>query len=169
MHFFEHESCGKCVPCRVGTRQLLILLEKLNTDGQANNHTSINLLFQSELMAKTSLCPLGQSPVLADQKRRSVLSQRVTAATDLITRVGQIMNDRVTIRIDGQKIRAQSGENLLEVAKQNNIPIPSLCYHRKLTPTGACRLCIIKIKGMNGLIAVLLGDRCGRHGSDGLR
>jgi len=63
------------------------------------------------------------------------------------------MSDMVTIKIDGQKIRAQSGENLLEVAKQNNIPIPSLCYHRKLTPTGACRLCITKIKGMNGLIA----------------
>ena len=70
--------------------------------------------------------------------------------------------DSVTIKIDGQKISAKSGQNLLEVAKQNNILIPSLCYHRKLTPTGACRLCITKIKGMNGLIAsctVAVSDR----------
>jgi formate dehydrogenase alpha subunit len=59
----------------------------------------------------------------------------------------------VKIKIDGKKINAPSGANLLEVAKNNNILIPSLCYHRKLTPTGACRLCITKIRGMSGLIA----------------
>jgi NADH:ubiquinone oxidoreductase subunit F (NADH-binding) len=64
LRFFEHESCGKCVPCRVGTRQLLILLEKIITDRQANSSNIDALLQQSELMAKTSLCPLGQSPVL---------------------------------------------------------------------------------------------------------
>ena len=65
LRFFGHESCGKCVPCRVGTRQLLILLEKIITDGHDNHSSDIDaLLEQSELMAKTSLCPLGQSPVL---------------------------------------------------------------------------------------------------------
>jgi formate dehydrogenase alpha subunit len=58
-----------------------------------------------------------------------------------------------TITIDGKKIIACSGENLLEVAQRNDIRIPSLCYHPKLTPTGACRLCVTKIKGMRGLIA----------------
>jgi len=64
-----------------------------------------------------------------------------------------IMKDMATITIDGKTFSAGSGENLLEVARRNDIRIPSLCYHRKLTPTGACRLCIIKIKGMRGLIA----------------
>ena len=63
------------------------------------------------------------------------------------------MSDIVIIKIDGKRIRARSGDNLLEAAKQNNILIPSLCYHHKLTPTGACRLCITKIKGLSGLIA----------------
>ena len=63
------------------------------------------------------------------------------------------MNDMATIKIDGKKIKARTGKNLLEVARENNILIPSLCYHRKLTPTGACRLCISKIKGMSGLVA----------------
>lgn len=65
LRFFGHESCGKCVPCRVGTRHLLILLEKIIAEGPNNHSSDIDaLLEQSELMAKTSLCPLGQSPVL---------------------------------------------------------------------------------------------------------
>lgn len=63
------------------------------------------------------------------------------------------MDDRVIIFIDGEEISARQGENLLAAAQRNNIPIPSLCYHRKLTPTGACRLCIVKIKGKGGLFA----------------
>ena len=64
LRFFEHESCGKCVPCRVGTRHLVILLEKILAGGPAGSSDIDALLEQSELMAKTSLCPLGQSPVL---------------------------------------------------------------------------------------------------------
>ena len=38
------------------------------------------------------------------------------------------MNDMVTIKIDGKKIKARIAKNLLEVARQNSILIPSLCY-----------------------------------------
>ncbi len=63
LHFFKHESCGKCVPCRIGTTQLLLLMGKIkNADNRDILYS--NLVEQSELMAKTSLCPLGQSPVL---------------------------------------------------------------------------------------------------------
>jgi NADH:ubiquinone oxidoreductase subunit F (NADH-binding) len=64
LRFFEHESCGKCVPCRVGTKQLVVLAEKMKG---ADNMRSAHIdawVYQSELMAKTALCPLGQSPVL---------------------------------------------------------------------------------------------------------
>jgi len=74
------------------------------------------------------------------------------------------MSDIVTLKIDGKNIRAKSGDNLLEVAKQNNLLIPNLCYHRKLTPTGACRLCITKIKGMGGFVA-----SCSVAVSDGMQ
>ncbi|CAB1059077.1 NAD-dependent formate dehydrogenase alpha subunit @ selenocysteine-containing [Olavius sp. associated proteobacterium Delta 1] len=63
------------------------------------------------------------------------------------------MGDMVTIKIDGKKISARRGANLLEAARHSNILIPSLCYHRKLTPTGACRLCITKIREMSGFVA----------------
>jgi formate dehydrogenase alpha subunit len=62
------------------------------------------------------------------------------------------MSKIVNITIDGKKIKTQEGANLLEVAHKNGIQIPSLCYHRKLSPTGACRLCVTKIKGTNGLL-----------------
>ncbi|MCK5029028.1 MAG: formate dehydrogenase subunit alpha [Bacteroidales bacterium] len=58
----------------------------------------------------------------------------------------------VNITIDGKKIQTQEGANLLQVAHVNGIKIPSLCYHRKLSPTGACRLCVAKIKGTKGLV-----------------
>ncbi|MCG8412336.1 MAG: formate dehydrogenase subunit alpha [Bacteroidales bacterium] len=62
------------------------------------------------------------------------------------------MSKAITITIDGEKIKTYQGANLLQVAHDNNIQIPSLCYHKSLSPTGACRLCVVKIKGANGLI-----------------
>jgi formate dehydrogenase alpha subunit len=58
-----------------------------------------------------------------------------------------------TIIIDNKTINAPEGANLLQVARENGINIPGLCYHHKLTPTGACRLCLVKIEGMRGLVA----------------
>ena len=65
LRFFHHESCGKCVPCRVGTNQLMTLLEQAD-DPRGDTQAALQeLLRQSEIMAKTALCPLGQSPILA--------------------------------------------------------------------------------------------------------
>ncbi|MFW5955575.1 MAG: molybdopterin-dependent oxidoreductase, partial [Rhodothermales bacterium] len=63
------------------------------------------------------------------------------------------MQKQVSITIDGKNLQAEQGENLLLVARRNGIMIPSLCYHRKLSPTGACRLCVTKIEGQRGLTA----------------
>ncbi|MFO7722878.1 MAG: formate dehydrogenase subunit alpha [Bacteroidales bacterium] len=54
-------------------------------------------------------------------------------------------SDTIHITIDGRTIEASQGANLLRVARENGINIPGLCYHRKLTPTGACRLCLVKL------------------------
>ena len=62
------------------------------------------------------------------------------------------MTNLVTITIDGKKIKTTEGANLLQVARDNGINIPGLCYHKKLTPTGACRLCVTKIIGTPGLV-----------------
>jgi NADH:ubiquinone oxidoreductase subunit F (NADH-binding) len=65
LKFFRHESCGKCVPCRIGTSYLheqSLLLDKAGADKR--KAILDDMLNHSGQMAKSSLCPLGQSPVL---------------------------------------------------------------------------------------------------------
>ncbi|MDR4987645.1 MAG: NADH-quinone oxidoreductase subunit NuoF [Bacteroidales bacterium] len=64
LRFFKHESCGKCVPCRVGTSLLVKKGETLPNNTGKKPLLLQEMLAESELMARTSLCPLGQSPVL---------------------------------------------------------------------------------------------------------
>lgn len=64
LRFFEHESCGKCVPCRVGMTQLLRTMDVLGQSDGERDYCIDQLVKQAELMAASSLCPLGKSPVL---------------------------------------------------------------------------------------------------------
>jgi bidirectional [NiFe] hydrogenase diaphorase subunit len=67
MDFCVDESCGKCVPCRVGTVQIRSLLDKL-IDGQGESGDLERLESICEMVKSTSLCGLGQSapnPVLS--------------------------------------------------------------------------------------------------------
>jgi NADH-quinone oxidoreductase subunit F len=65
LRFFRHESCGKCVPCRVGTTHLVNLMADLGESSTRRADKLDALLDQARRMAATSLCPLGQSPILA--------------------------------------------------------------------------------------------------------
>jgi heterodisulfide reductase subunit A len=51
----------------------------------------------------------------------------------------------IMLTIDGKEVRGETGKTILEVARENNIEIPTLCHHPALTPAGACRLCIVEI------------------------
>ena len=58
--FLAHESCGKCVPCREGTRQMLNILDRIASgEGREEDLELIDEL--SEFMEAASLCALGQS------------------------------------------------------------------------------------------------------------
>lgn len=65
LRFFRHESCGKCVPCRLGTTY--IHERSIQIQG-ASRETRLTILEEivnhARIMAKSSLCPLGQSPIL---------------------------------------------------------------------------------------------------------
>jgi len=50
-----------------------------------------------------------------------------------------------TLIIDGQEVHAKEGQTILEVARENGIDIPTLCYHPVLEPYGACRLCMVEV------------------------
>src|SRR5438445_12324351 len=49
----------------------------------------------------------------------------------------------VNVTIDGHKIAVPAGTLVVEAAKHLGIEIPVLCYHHKLDPVGACRLCLV--------------------------
>lgn len=57
------------------------------------------------------------------------------------------------ILINGKTFKAEVGDNLLDVCEEKGFKIPHLCYKEGLSPVGACRLCLIKVKGMRGLVA----------------
>ncbi|MDZ7794764.1 MAG: 2Fe-2S iron-sulfur cluster-binding protein [Spirochaetia bacterium] len=62
------------------------------------------------------------------------------------------MTEHGQITIDGKEIEAEKGANLLVTARKNGFDIPSLCFLEKLTPSAACRMCIVKIEGRRGLV-----------------
>ena len=62
------------------------------------------------------------------------------------------MAEMVTIVIDGKEIQAEKGANLLQAARANGFDIPGLCFYEKVTPTGDCRLCMVKIEGRPGMV-----------------
>jgi [NiFe] hydrogenase diaphorase moiety small subunit len=57
------------------------------------------------------------------------------------------MNKLVHINIDGKDIQAIEGRNLVDVAKENGIFIPTLCYFKEIHPLGTCRICTVKLNG----------------------
>jgi len=58
----------------------------------------------------------------------------------------------ITLSIDGKPFGASSDETILDVARQNNIFIPTLCFLDGLVPYGACRLCLVEVKGSGRLL-----------------
>ncbi len=67
LEFTADESCGKCTPCRIGTKRMLELLTKI-TDGKGEKEDLENIKEIAEHMKSSSLCALGQSapnPILS--------------------------------------------------------------------------------------------------------
>lgn len=68
-----------------------------------------------------------------------------------------------TLKIDGRDVGAHEDETILEIARDNGIYIPTLCYMEGLSTPGACRLCLVEIKGINRLVPA-----CVTHAEEGM-
>ena len=61
--------------------------------------------------------------------------------------------DTVHLKINGIPAEVPAGSTILEAAKSVQIEIPSLCYLKDVNCIGACRVCVVEIKGRKGLVA----------------
>jgi predicted molibdopterin-dependent oxidoreductase YjgC len=62
----------------------------------------------------------------------------------------------IDIIIDGKKISARENQTVLQVARENRIKIPHLCFHPALKPSGSCKLCGVETKSPAGRQVVML-------------
>jgi bidirectional [NiFe] hydrogenase diaphorase subunit len=53
----------------------------------------------------------------------------------------------IPITLNGQELTVRENTMILEVARDQGIDIPTLCYHESLGPYGACRLCLVEASG----------------------
>ncbi len=60
------------------------------------------------------------------------------------------MSDLIHLTIDGKSVTVSPGTTVLEAAQQAGVYIPTLCHHPDLTPTGACRMCLVEVEGGRG-------------------
>lgn len=58
----------------------------------------------------------------------------------------------ITLTIDGRELGAAPGQTILEVARENGVRIPTLCHLEGLIPIGACRMCLVEVKGVSKLL-----------------
>jgi formate dehydrogenase alpha subunit len=59
----------------------------------------------------------------------------------------------VKLTINYRPVEAGAGQTVLEAARANGITIPTLCYHKDLSPVGSCRLCMVEVEGLRGEVA----------------
>ncbi len=69
----------------------------------------------------------------------------------------------VNLKIDNIKIEVKEGATILEAAALAGIPIPSLCYLKGINEIGACRVCVVEVKGKEKLLPA-----CNNMAEDGM-
>ncbi len=56
------------------------------------------------------------------------------------------------LTIDGTEVTGQEGKTILEIARENGIEIPTLCFQPDSPPVGVCRLCVVEVAGSRPLV-----------------
>jgi len=58
----------------------------------------------------------------------------------------------ISITIDGKECKGIFGQTILDIARENEIYIPTMCYLTKVLPIASCRMCVVDVEGVDGLI-----------------
>jgi len=137
MDFIVEESCGKCTPCRVGTRKMLQILNKI-TRGEGTLEDLDLLIKLGEQISKTALCGLGQTaanPVLStiryfrEEYEKHILEKRCEAGVCSSLYISPCQN-ACPLEIDVPSYVALIGEgrfkDALSVIRERT-PLPGIC------------------------------------------
>src|SRR4030042_4139488 len=62
------------------------------------------------------------------------------------------MADKITVTLNGKKAQGSPGTTILDLARENGVEIPTLCYHSSLPSIGACRVCVVEVEGVKNLV-----------------
>ncbi len=73
------------------------------------------------------------------------------------------MDTKNIIVMNGREFAFQPGETILEVARQHDVDIPTLCHLAGASPTGACRICVVEVEGARTLLTA-----CSTPASNGM-
>ncbi len=68
-----------------------------------------------------------------------------------------------TLTLDGRPVSARPGETILDLCREHGIPLPTLCHLDGLSDVGACRLCLVEVKG-----AARLLPACSTYAAEGM-
>jgi len=82
---------------------------------------------------------------------RSPVSQRPHIIPKSKDRKG--IGANISVELNGEKMSVPMGKTILEICRENNIHIPTLCYHDDLCVAGNCRMCVVEVEGMRTLQA----------------
>ena len=143
--FFAHESCGQCVPCRIGTQR--------QVDSSRGSRT-----------ARTSPDP-GRSR--QGDARRLHLRTRADRREHGPVRAPPArtaMTGFVALTIDGREVSVAPDSTILAACERLGIDTPTLCWGQTLIPQNACRVCVVELEGARVLVPA-----CQRRVEAGMR
>jgi formate dehydrogenase major subunit len=69
----------------------------------------------------------------------------------------------IKVKLNGKEVEAKNGQTILDVARQNNIDIPTLCHDEELSPFGSCWVCAVEVKNRRGFVTA-----CGTEVLEGM-
>ena len=160
--FFRNESCGQCVPCRVGTvRQQEALARLLADEPRGGVERELALIGEvGQCMRDASICGLGQTASSAIESAiRGCTSSRGPRVSELLA-----PRRMVELEIDGHAVRVFEGSTILDACTKLGIETPTLCYGETLQPANACRVCVVEVEGSR-----VLPPACARKVEEGMK
>ena len=58
----------------------------------------------------------------------------------------------IELEVNGRSIKAEKGETILSALNRNGMQVPTICSMKDLSPSGACRMCVVEVEGRENLV-----------------